>query len=58
MTGSGLGYRREGEQDGDVGWGWDITVRTRVDDEGVGAGVLRKGKWNAAGEGGEDVQDR
>jgi hypothetical protein len=58
VAGSGLGYRREGEQDGDVGWGWDITVRTRVADEDVGGGVLSKRKWNAAGEGGEDVQDR
>ena len=58
VTGSGLGYRREGEQDGDVGWGWDITVRTRVADEDVGGGVLRKWKWNAAGEDGEDIQDR
>lgn len=29
LMGSGLGYRREGEQDGDMGWGWDITVRTK-----------------------------
>jgi hypothetical protein len=26
--------------------------------EDVGGGVLRKRKWNAAGEGGEVVQDR
>ena len=38
--------------------GGGIWLRTRLDDEDVGGGVLRKRKWNAAGEGGGDVEDR
>jgi hypothetical protein len=33
-------------------------VRIKLADEDVGGGVLRKRKWNAAGEDGEDAQDR
>lgn len=33
-------------------------MRTKVADEDVGDGVLRNRKWNAAGESGEDVEDR
>jgi hypothetical protein len=37
--------------------GGRIRPRTRVADEDVGDGVLRKRKWNAAGEGGGNVED-
>jgi HSA len=56
VTGSELGYRREGARDGDVGWEGDFAVRTRVSGEGSGGDVLGKRKWDAASEGGEDVQ--
>jgi hypothetical protein len=35
VAGSGLAYRREGEQDEDVGWGRDFAVRTGVADNDV-----------------------
>jgi hypothetical protein len=58
VTGVGLGYRREGVRDGDVGWEGDSAVRTRVEIGDSGGDVLGKRKWNAASDAGEDSQDR
>jgi hypothetical protein len=57
-TGCGLGYRREGDRNGDVCWEGDFAVRTRVAEEDAAGDVLGKRKWSAASEGGEEVQDR
>jgi hypothetical protein len=55
----GLGYRRAGGDNGEVGWAGALAVRTRPSsDQDTGGEVLGKRKWRVASDGEVDVQDR